>query len=424
MISGVFLLNIAISFAGLLICGAGVLQVLIGAGLDKRVARFFLLFFSFLALCALSNLVGYLLRGVPGVLVRRILFLSNFGEFLFPCIIVYVISLYLMSIVDPDFEQKGERRLMMLLVVIHVILLFISQFNGMYYTIDADNYYHRSTLYPVSYLMTMSLMLIDAYILVTERSKLTEKEEMAFWVCMLVPSLAACAQIFVYGIYFVIFATIISAFFMYVYMLEGVRERQLKQMEEISQLKTDILISQVQPHFIFNSLTAIRSLCDMDSEAYEAIGHFAGYLRGSVDMLNEKSCIPMSREIETVDNYLYMEKLRFEDKLEIICDYKDKSFLIPSCSLQIIAENAVKHGIRHNPEGKGTLILRSYETENSHIVEAEDNGIGFDPDEVSSGTGINNLRRRLEIMCGGDLVIQSEKGKGTLARIIVPKANK
>jgi LytS/YehU family sensor histidine kinase len=211
---------------------------------------------------------------------------------------------------------------------------------------------------------------------------------------------------------------------MYVFILRDKSQRYYRQLDEISQLKTDIMISQVQPHFIFNSLTAIRSLCDMDSEAYDAIGHFAGFMRGNLELLNEKGCIPMSRELNTVDSYLYMEKLRFDDKLQIIRDFKDTSFMLPACSLQVLAENAVKHGIRQSPEGRGTLIMKSYESDDHHVIEVTDDGVGLDPDNVSNGTGLTNLRRRLEIMCEGELVVQSESGKGTTAKILIPKVQR
>ncbi|MBQ3291491.1 MAG: histidine kinase [Mogibacterium sp.] len=420
MIDVLFLINIIIGLTGVAICLLSMIQILIGTDVRTEIEKYFLLFFGCLACYALSNLVGFILRGTPGQAARIVLYLSNFGEFTFPCALAYILTVYLLSRVDPEHERKALRRMMLLLVIIHVLMLVISQFTGLYYTIDEMNVYHRSQLYPISYVMTLIIIATDVFILITERDKISAREETAFWIILVIPCLSVGIQIFFYGIYFVVFATIISAFIMYIFILRDMKERNRRQLAEISQLKTNILISQVQPHFIFNSLTAIRSLCDMDSEAYEAIGHFAGFIRGSMELLNEKSCIPMTTEIETVDNYLYMEKLRFEDKLEIIRDFRDTSFMLPSCSMQVLAENAVKHGIRKTSEGKGTLIMRSYSSGDSHIIEVEDNGTGFDPEKITSGTGINNVRRRLEIMCNGQLNIKSEPGKGTLAQIIIP----
>lgn len=422
MYNGVFVLNIVINTVGLSLCIFSLLQVITVAETTKAVERYFLHFFGLLATFALSNTVGLILRGHPGNAVRVILLVTNFCEFLVPCILVYIMSIFLLSRVDVGHERTLIRKSLRILLLVHVLLLGISQFTGLYYYIDENNVYHRSDLYPLSYVFALLILALDAYIILMERDKLSRRESEAFWIYMTVPVAAAGMQLFVYGIYIVVFATILSGFIMYLFILSDIRNRNRRQIDEISRLKTDLLISQVRPHFIFNSLTAIRSLCDMDSEAYDAIEHFAGFLRGSMDVMNEKSCIPMTREINTVENYLYMEKLRFEDKLEIVSDFQDTDFVLPACSVQVLVENAVKHGIRMNYEGRGTLIMRSFEAEDEHVVEILDNGVGFDSDELdSSGSGIKNVQRRLEIMCGGRLELESTIGKGTVARILIPK---
>lgn len=421
-----FIFNISLGLSGLLICIFGILQILFGVRIDRRTEHYFLLFFTFLALFDLSNLVGQILRGHAGSGFRTLLYLTNFGEFLFPCLCVYVVSIYLLSIIDPGHNRKFVRRLILGLVIVHVLILLYSQFNSLIYVIDENNIYHRSNQYPVVYVMTMLIMTIDIYLLITERSKLTRNEQIAFWIYFIIPSFAVIAQVRIYGIYLLVFSTIITAFVMYLFILREKTELYYRRERELDQLKSDILISQVQPHFIFNSLTAIRSLCNMDSEAYKAIEHFAGFLRGSLDILNEKNCIPFLKELNTVENYLYMEKLRFEDKLKVVSDMRDTSFVLPACSLQILVENAVKHGIRMNRDGTGTMMMRSYKDiqNHYHIIEVHDDGVGFDTEAVPAGTGLSNLRRRLEIMCNGQLEINSVPTKGTLARIKIPFAER
>ena len=195
---------------------------------------------------------------------------------------------------------------------------------------------------------------------------------------------------------------------------------------ELEQDRTKLLMAQIQPHFIYNSLTAIRAYLDEPDRAEAAINHFSGFLRGSIDLLNEENCITAGRELKTVRDYLYMEKERFGKSLDVVYDLRDEDFFIPAFSVQVLAENAVNHGIRESKTGKGSVTVRSFATDTEHIIEVEDDGKGFtfeEPkDDDRSHIGLSNLRKRLEMMCGGKLEIISEPDKGTLARIKIPKA--
>ena len=91
-------------------------------------------------------------------------------------------------------------------------------------------------------------------------------------------------------------------------------------------------------------------------------------------------------------------------------------------------ENAVQHGIRENKGGRGTLRIRSFRKDREYVIEVEDDGTGFrgvttGMEDETSHVGLSNLRERLELMCKGVLEIESEPGKGTLARIRIPMDN-
>jgi sensor histidine kinase YesM len=217
-------------------------------------------------------------------------------------------------------------------------------------------------------------------------------------------------------------------------MLAGDIRRMIEQKElyyqqklENEELKTKILIAQIKPHFIYNCLTVIRSFLDEPEKAEDALNHYAGFLRGSVDLLEETECIRADREFHTVDNYLYMQKQRFEDQLTVVTEYQDVSFFLPAFSVQILVENAVDHGIRGTPDGCGTVSIRSYEKDGFHVIEVEDDGVGM-PTENRNPTspddrlhvGLRNIEKRLKLMCGGTLSIESEEGKGTKATIRIP----
>ena len=191
----------------------------------------------------------------------------------------------------------------------------------------------------------------------------------------------------------------------------------------VMQNQVSVMLSQIQPHFLYNSLSTIQILCQMDPAlAQEAMGHFIQYLRANLDSLNQKDSIPFEQELNHVKNYLYIEKLRFGRKLEVGYELERKAFTCPSLCLQTMVENAVKHGVC-NKKGGGTIWIRSYETSQGICVEVEDNGVGFDPGQVpqdgQSHIGIINTRRRVED-AGGSLEIQSKIGEGTKVRILLP----
>ena len=124
-----------------------------------------------------------------------------------------------------------------------------------------------------------------------------------------------------------------------------------------------------------------------------------------------------------------MQKQRFEDQLTIVTDYQDRNFFLPAFSVQILVENAVDHGIRGTKDGTGTVSIRSYETDEFDVIEVEDDGIGMltesdkpDGPEDRLHVGLKNIEKRLKMMCGGTLSIDSDAGKGTKATIRIPKA--
>ena len=205
-------------------------------------------------------------------------------------------------------------------------------------------------------------------------------------------------------------------------------ERYYKQRIENESLKSKILLAQIKPHFIYNCLTLIRSLLDEPEKAEEALNHFAGFLRGSVDMLEETVCISASREIQTVDDYLYLQKQRFGDSLRVVTDYRDTGFFLPPFTLQVLVENAVIHGIRNTAGGSGTVVIRSFEADGFHVIEVEDDGNGLPPEiqqereqEEQTHVGLKNIEGRLDLMCHGTLTIQNKTGQGTIATIRIPK---
>jgi len=184
------------------------------------------------------------------------------------------------------------------------------------------------------------------------------------------------------------------------------------------------MFSQIKSHFIFNSLTAISDLCSENTEAQEALAAFSDYLRVNMSSLNQKKLVPFDAELRHIKNYLWLEKLRFEERLQVIYDINSNDFKIPILSVQPIVENAVSHGL-FNKTGAGTIRIRTTESEAEYIITVVDDGVGFDAESLNDNsrnfTGIENIKNCVVTMCSGTLVISSKPGIGTRVNISIPK---
>lgn len=219
------------------------------------------------------------------------------------------------------------------------------------------------------------------------------------------------------------FAAVICCLFYYIWLhLKFVRDHEddLKAQQRIQ-----IMLSQIQPHFLYNTLGAIGNLYSDNPEAQKAIFNFSSYLQGNMYSLSETNPIPFTTELEHTKAYLELEQLRFGDKLNVVYDLQATDFLLPTLTLQPLVENAVRHGVRHNPGGAGTVTVSSRETPEHWEVTVSDDGPGFDPAQIDTGErphiGLNNVRERLRSVSGGALRIDSAPGKGCRVTIELPK---
>jgi hypothetical protein len=190
----------------------------------------------------------------------------------------------------------------------------------------------------------------------------------------------------------------------------------------MAQQKIQLALSQIKPHFIYNTLNAIQDIEGMPDNARDAIIDFSKYLRENLDFLTESNLIPFSKELEHVKKYVNLEKLRFEDKINVEFNVEETEFLIPSLSLQMIVENAIKHGITKKYEG-GTVNVQSYEKDDKIFIIVDDDGVGFDVNKVigENHLGFKNSRERLRHFVNGNLIIESEINKGTKVTVIIPR---
>ena len=211
--------------------------------------------------------------------------------------------------------------------------------------------------------------------------------------------------------------------------LNNVRiEMKLEQQERLLlQARMEALQSQINPHFLFNTLNSVASLVRRDPDsAREMIVKLGNILRRL--LRKGDSFVPLSDEIAFVDDYLDIEVARFgPEKLKVRKELDPEALvhLVPSMILQPVVENAVKHGLANKVEG-GSIYIRSRCVDNRVLIEVEDDGVGISSTATasSSGTGIGmtNVSERLQVVYGdaAELTVESQPGSGTLVRLMLP----
>lgn len=210
--------------------------------------------------------------------------------------------------------------------------------------------------------------------------------------------------------------------FFYIWLhLQFVREHE-KALKAEQRIK--IMMSQIQPHFLFNTLSTIQALTETDAEkASEVIDEFAQYLRQNLNSLNEDSLIPVKKEIEHTRIYSNIEEVRFPS-IRIEYEIEDEDFQVPPLTIQPMVENAIRHGVRGKKHG--WVSVSTYREDAWHVISIRDNGKGFDVEQMledikkGDHIGVRNVRDRIRDMAGGSFTIESVIDEGTSITIKIP----
>ena len=382
----------------------------------RRVHRRALL--AVVVLCAalvLQNQVESLLAaGAPRVTARTLAAILGY------CLRPAVIALFI-SIVSPG----GGRRLWALVLLgINALVHLTALFSGLCFSISPDNHFIRGPLGYTCLAVSLALLLQLLFITIRYRRR-GPVRELALPVLIVGMILAATwldlsAGETDFPISCLTAAMALSCVFYYIW-LHGqfVREHE-EDLRDRQQVR--IMMSQIQPHFLYNTLSTIQVLCHTDPEkAADVTGQFSEYLRQNLDSLSRPGLIPFWKELEHTRTYAAIEETRFPH-IRVRWDIGDGDFSLPPLTLQPMVENAIRHGVRIREDG---LVEVSTRREGAfHRLEIRDNGRGFDVGSLEtldgSHIGIRSVRERVERMCGGSLDIRSSPGEGTTVTIRIP----
>ena len=310
----------------------------------------------------------------------------------------------------------------MALWLVYLALLILTQFTTGIYYFDLDGQYRRGPRYPVLLLPPVLLMGLNLISLLLRRRRLSRPRFSALLVYLLLPTLAMLIQMRFYGMYFIEFSTAVATIVLFLSILTDQTEEYVRQQGELARQRASILVLQMRPHFICNTLMSVYYLCRQDvRKAQQVILDFTTYLRRNFTALSRAETVPFREELEHARAYLAVEQVRFEGMLFVELDAPHVNFRLPPLTLQPLVENAVKYGV--DPElDPLTILVRTRETGDGSELVVEDSGPGPEPaDDGSPHIALANLRERLALSCGGSLTIAPRPGGGTVVTVRVPR---
>lgn len=420
-------IHVALLLWGCIFSLIAALCIFMSKNFEKRKRKVLLHMLLSCAILMLSDSVAWAYRGEPGKVGYYIVRISNCLVFLFSDVMLGLYHAYVCCSLFGTSAVKNKKtnykiRAVFLLAVIGMFLVILTQFTGLYYSFDSQNFYHRNQWYFLSLLIPMLGMLLDCSLIIQYRKNITKRVMVALLSYIVLPFVAAIILLFYYGISLINIAISISMIEIFVEAMVEQSQMLAEQTKELTESRISSMKSQIRTHFIFNVLGSIGGYCKINPQkADEQLARFSRYLRRNMRFMEEQGMIDFLEEVRQVEDYVALEQMRFEDMIEFGEDLEYTDFKIPPLTVQPLVENAIKHGlVEHDRAGSVCLFTRK---ENDNIViEVVDDGYGFEVEELEKdeSIGIRNVRYRLEHLAGATLQMESKPGDGSKAIISIP----
>ena len=430
-----------ITGAALLLSIMGLWFTILIPGIDRFGKRFFLSFFIVLLFSSISVLAGMILRHYP-IPSEAICFLLILETLLlslpFP-----MQTAYLLHCLGENLRTSRLLHAVLGLWAAFFALLASIPFIGGFIYVTPKKQFYRGSLYPLLLVPMIAVLLLNFAHTMRYRAQLSRKAFLSFVIAQVPLAVTLIVNLFVNAVPIFDISFVLSALAMYGFILsdeieqdhrrqqeiiEQHRKNAIQQQEiarqqrEIAHERASVMVLQMRPHFIYNTLMSIYSLCRIDpGRARQITLDFANYLRRNFNAVASDSVIPFSKELEHTQAYLAVEQAQFEDMLIADWDTPFTRFHLPPLTLQPIVENAVKHGM--DPDSEPLYIsIRTRCTQAGAEITVEDTGPGFDPlGESKPQLALKNIRERLEMMCEGSMTIMPRTGGGTVVKLTIPR---
>lgn len=359
-------------------------------------------------------------------------------------IVVYLVSISFMwylytllhSIGHPDSNVLPAlnpivKRIILIVSMVNMSLYLCSYWTGWFFTFDEHGVIQYTGYMLICQALSSIWQVFDLYIILKNRRKLGIARFSLLSAYVLLPTCVFLLDLSnSVSLGYVVFAAVTMLLYVHINMdserrMMAYQTKLAHKEAEMSETKMELMLMQIQPHFLYNALSTISYLCTHDPrDARQAVNEFSSYLKGNMESINTKAPVPFDTELAHVQNYLALEKRRFPTRLMVEYEIGPRNFMIPTLTLQTLVENAVRHGVgaRYEPT---TVHIQTSESLRHWIVRVADDGIGFDvaqlPDDGRQHIGLAGAKYRIQQMMGGEVQINSIIGKGTEVTILIPK---
>ena len=419
MTNWIYLINICIVSMSLAIAVIGLVASFLFREMDGFHRKLFKTLFFLQSACLSMDLISLLIINVESAAWTSYfftLFMSIASALMMP-----ILTIYLLHSCDEDFHKSALFYATVTLMSVYIFMLLSTLYSSAFFSVDFIGTYQRGPYYSLLFIPSGLVMILNLFGIIRRKEKLEPKRYKAFLIYIFAPLIGMLIQALFIGLYTIEFGSAIASATLFGFALLEQSEKQEKLRDDKSRQDLNIMLLQMRPHFIYNTLASIYYLVPQNpSRAQSAILSFTDYLRKNFASISKDAPIPFEEELEHVRAYLDVERIRFEDTLHVTFDTPVTDFVLPALSLQPIVENSVKYGV--SPEKEPLMIVvrteRQYKTV---IVTVSDNGGGFDQSKIKPGySAIDLIRERLAYTCNGRLDINSIPWHGTTVRIILP----
>lgn len=396
--------------------------------LNSRIYESFTLLLFFASLYLYTDIICSLIENFD--YNKTISLVTNTFSFICTILVITMFFYFLFDWVGA--KVKGDiliKRLVNIISIFAGIAVAGNLFLGYYFTISDEGSLIKGDYYYVSSIFILSILMLSIIYLLLSRIPVSEKLILIVFPILPVISFVVNAVTATVDLQYTV--TFLAVFFIYTTLF--VKREQLIQEQEIqlgeaekqlTESEINALRAKINPHFIYNTLGSINSLCKLDPEAASDMTiKLETYLRDNFGKVSINPMIPFFEELEHLEHYLAIEQIRFPNiKVEIKADVD--FFMVPSLSIQPMVENAIRHGIQKAPGASGTITITSEERPQGYYIYITDDGVGIDTDYKNDGKahlGIENTKTRIELLCNGTLELHPIAPQGTCCIIFIPK---